>query len=52
MVPSQKQLEAMYGKPDAGMRWKPDGSGLEPLPGGVVQQQTQTGMEKAQDAIG
>lgn len=51
MIPSQKQLEAMYGKPDPGMRWKADGSGLEPIPGGLVQQQTQTGLEKAQDAI-
>lgn len=50
-APTQKQLEEMYGKADPGMRWKPDGSSMEPLPGGMVQQQTQTGLEKAQDAI-
>ena len=49
--PSQKALEAQFGKPDAGMRWKADGSGMEPLPGGAVEQQTQVAGEKAADAI-
>jgi len=46
----QAALEKVYGKPDAGHRWTQDGK-LEPLPGGKVEQEAKTTLEKAQDAI-
>ncbi len=48
---TQKQLEEMYGKPDAGFRWAPDGSRLIPLPGGNVESQAKSGVQSLQTAI-
>ena len=50
VIVPQKSLEELYGKPDKGMRWTPDGT-LEPLPGGEVQEQAIQAAETAGEAV-
>lgn len=47
---TQKQLEEVHGKPDKGFRWSQSGT-LEPLPGGEVQRDAGTAVDKANDAV-
>jgi hypothetical protein len=47
---SQAVLEKKLGKAPEGMRWKADGSGLEPLPGGKPEQQGKKALELLDEA--
>jgi hypothetical protein len=45
-APNQVALERVFGKPEPGMRWKPNGTS-EMIPGGKVERETKVNAEKA-----
>ncbi len=47
---SQAVLDKRYGKAPEGMRWKTDGSGVEPIPGGKPEQQGKKALDLLTEA--